>query len=150
MTKFLGKISQFEFLVMTEKNIFVYKLLLLLNISDFNLFYVKVATPLKKVTTSFPANPSKGWGPVKPALFWKFGWRLTPLLPRLQKEGCVCACPRYVFITLIITNFWKFQFNYYELFNEENLLKILFIKFEKSMNYRYKKDYLQSFCQTAY
>ena len=38
VTKFLGKISQFEFLVMTEKNIFAYKLFLSLNISDFNLF----------------------------------------------------------------------------------------------------------------
>ena len=33
-TKFLDKICQFEFLVMTEENIFVYKLLLSLNISD--------------------------------------------------------------------------------------------------------------------
>ena len=53
VTKFLGKISQFEFLVMTEKNIFVYKLFLPLNISDF-IFYVKIATPLKKVTPLFP------------------------------------------------------------------------------------------------
>ena len=35
---------------MTEKNIFAYKLFLSLNISDFNLFYVEIATPLKKVT----------------------------------------------------------------------------------------------------
>ena len=41
--------SQFEFLVMTEKTIFAYKLFLSLNISD---FYVKIATPLKKVTPS--------------------------------------------------------------------------------------------------
>ena len=32
VTKFLVKISQFEFLVMTERNIFVYKLFLPLNI----------------------------------------------------------------------------------------------------------------------
>ena len=38
VTKFLGKISQFEFLVMTEKNIFAYKLFLSLDISDFNSF----------------------------------------------------------------------------------------------------------------
>ena len=37
VTKFLGKISQFEFLVMSKKNIFAYKLFLPLNISDFNL-----------------------------------------------------------------------------------------------------------------
>ena len=35
VTKFLVKISQFKFLVMTEKNIFVYKHFLSLNISDF-------------------------------------------------------------------------------------------------------------------
>ena len=57
-TKFLVKISQFQFLVMTEKNVFVYKLFLSLNISDFSLsfFLVKIATPLKKVTPSFPAT----------------------------------------------------------------------------------------------
>ena len=46
VTKFLVKISQFEFLIMTEKHIFVYKLFLSLNTSDFSLFfYVKIATP---------------------------------------------------------------------------------------------------------
>ena len=30
---------------------------------------MKIATPLKKVTPSFPATPSKSWGPVKPPLF---------------------------------------------------------------------------------
>ena len=54
VTKFLNKISQFEFLVMTEKNIFDYKLFLSLNISDF-IFYVKIATP--------------SWDPVKLPLF---------------------------------------------------------------------------------
>ena len=39
-TKFLVKISQFNFLVMMEKNIFIYKPFLLLNISDFSLFFV--------------------------------------------------------------------------------------------------------------
>ena len=58
VTKFLVKISQFEFLVTTEKNIFAYKLFLSLNISDFNLFFMwKLQTPLKKVTPSFPATP---------------------------------------------------------------------------------------------
>ena len=36
VTKFLGKISQFEFLVMTDKFFFAYKLFLSLNIWDFN------------------------------------------------------------------------------------------------------------------
>ena len=50
VTKFLLKISQFEL----QKNIFAYKLFLSLNISDL-FFYVKIATPLKKVTP-FPAT----------------------------------------------------------------------------------------------
>ena len=48
---------------MTEKNVFAYKLFLLLDISDFNFFfYVKIEPPpppLKKVTPSFSATPSK-------------------------------------------------------------------------------------------
>ena len=63
-----------ENLVVTEKNIFAYKLFLLLNISDFNFFfYVKIApplpSPLKKVIPSFSASTSKSWGPVKPPFF---------------------------------------------------------------------------------
>ena len=42
---FLVKISQFKFLVMTEKNIFVYKLFLWLNILDFSLFLCKNCNP---------------------------------------------------------------------------------------------------------
>ena len=38
VTKFVRKISQFEFLVMTEKNSFAYKLFLSLIISDFSFF----------------------------------------------------------------------------------------------------------------
>ena len=40
VTKFLVKVSQFEFLVMAEKNIVVYKLFFSLNISDFTLFFM--------------------------------------------------------------------------------------------------------------
>ena len=57
VTKFLVKISQFKFLDMTEKNIFVYKLFLLLNISDFSLFFnVKTATP-RNDHPLFSSNP---------------------------------------------------------------------------------------------
>ena len=46
VTKFFVKISQFKFLVVTEKNIFVYKPYLSLNNSDFTLFFnVKTAGP---------------------------------------------------------------------------------------------------------
>ena len=85
--KFLVKISQFGFLVMTEKNTFVYKLFLSLNISDFSVFFcffvlVKIATLqppfLKKVTPSFPATPSQSWGPVKPFPFLKIWLEVQP------------------------------------------------------------------------
>ena len=58
VTKILVKISQFESLVMTEKNIFAHKHFLSLNISDFNLFFMwKLQTPpQKKVTPLFPSN----------------------------------------------------------------------------------------------
>ena len=46
VTKFFGKIPQFEFLVMTEKNVFGYKLFLSLNISDFIRFFLcETCTP---------------------------------------------------------------------------------------------------------
>ena len=48
ITKFLVKVSQFQFFVTTEKNIFIYKRFLSLNISDFSfIFYLKIAPPLK-------------------------------------------------------------------------------------------------------
>ena len=53
---------------MTEKKFFAYKPFFPLNISDFNFFFVKIATtPLKKVTPRLSQQPpSKRWGPVKP------------------------------------------------------------------------------------
>ena len=65
VTKFLVKISKFEFLVMTEKNIFVYKLLSL-NISGFTLFLCK------------------NYNPPPPPLFWKLGRRFNPPAERGQ------------------------------------------------------------------
>ena len=56
LTKFLVKIFQFEFLVMIEKNIFVYKPFLLLNISDLSLFFFK-----KKLQ---PLPPEKDYSPL--------------------------------------------------------------------------------------
>ena len=85
-TKFLVKISQFEFLVMTKKNISVYKLFLPLNISDFSLFvcffFVCVCEncnppPFPSPSLNYPplflhpTPPSQNWGPVKPLLFEK-------------------------------------------------------------------------------
>ena len=86
VTKSFGKISQFELLIMTEKNIFAYKLFLSLNISDFNLFFMwKLQPPWKKSPPLSQQPPSKSWGPVKPPPFRKFGWRLNP--SPLQKGG---------------------------------------------------------------
>ena len=58
VTKILVDISQFNFLVVTEKNVFAYKLFLSLNISDFNLFFMwkSQPPPLKNVTSLFPSN----------------------------------------------------------------------------------------------
>ena len=75
--KFLIKISQFKFLVMTEKNIFANKLFLALNISDFSVFLCKNCTPSptpKKVTPLSQQPFSRNWDPVKPSLF-KIWWR---------------------------------------------------------------------------
>ena len=47
-TKFLVKSSQFKFLVNTDKNIFVYKLVLSLNLSDFSLFFTQKLRPQPK------------------------------------------------------------------------------------------------------
>ena len=71
VTKFVGKIPHLEFLVMTEKNIFAYKLFLSLNISDFNLFFMwKLQPSWKKSPPLSQQPPSKSWGPVKsPHLF---------------------------------------------------------------------------------
>ena len=58
-TKLLGGISQFQFLVMTEKNILAYKLFLSLNISYFNLFLCENCNPCyKNVTNLFLSKPS--------------------------------------------------------------------------------------------
>ena len=48
LTKFLVKLSQFKFLVNTDKNIFAYKLFLSLNISDFSLFFGQKLDPEQK------------------------------------------------------------------------------------------------------
>ena len=54
ITKFLAKISQFEFLVMTKIFLFIDSFCHLL--FQILVFYIKIATPLKKVTPSFPAT----------------------------------------------------------------------------------------------
>ena len=48
VTKFLVKLSQFKFLVNTDKNVFVYKFFSSLNISDFSLFFMEKLEPQQK------------------------------------------------------------------------------------------------------
>ena len=59
VTKFLGKISQFEFLVITEKKCFCLKTFFVIKYFRFSfIFYVKIATPLPKIIHPlFPSNP---------------------------------------------------------------------------------------------
>ena len=109
VTKFLVKISQFKFLVMTKKNSFVYKLFLLLNISDFSLVCLlcKICTtppppspPPEKSHTPLSSNP-----PLKieipsnppPSLFWKFGRRPTPAAERVGCTPCIWAWTHALF-----------------------------------------------------
>ena len=80
VTKFLNKIFQFEFN-------FVYKLFLLLNISDFgSIFFVKLATlpPLKKVIYFFPSNSLSKLRSCQALPFWKFCREFNS---SQQKEG---------------------------------------------------------------
>ena len=82
VTKFLVRIPQFKFLVMTEKNFFcrwVFQILVY-----FLCFYVKTGTPPeKKIPSSFPATPPPPLPPQKlrscqSSPLWKFGRRLNP------------------------------------------------------------------------
>ena len=70
ITKFLAKVFQFEFFVITEKNIFVYKIFLSLNISDFSLYFMWKLQPISKRSPTLSHQPSsENQGPVKPMLF---------------------------------------------------------------------------------
>ena len=93
---------------MKEKNIFAYKLFLLLNISDFNLFLCENCNP--PIPPSNP--PLSQQPPLKVEVLssppsWRFGWRLNPL----QKGG---RCPLWYFpllITAPTTHFSNFHFS---------------------------------------
>ena len=81
VTKFLVKFSKFHFLVMIEKNIFIYKLFL--NISDFSLFFMQKLNPLlKKVSPLVPCNPALKVEVLSVQLFNNFVAGSTPLAER--------------------------------------------------------------------
>ena len=77
ITKFLVKVSQSEFFVMTEKNIFVSKLFLSLNFQIF-IFYVKITTLPRKDHPLFSTKPFLKIKVLSSPPFWKFGWRFNP------------------------------------------------------------------------
>ena len=86
VTKLLLEISQFEFLAMTEKIFFAYKLFLSLSISDLNLFFMwkLQPSPLKKVTLLFPSNTPLKVEVLPSPLFGNLGGGSTP---SAQAEG---------------------------------------------------------------
>ena len=85
VTKFLCKISQFEFLVITTKNIFAYKLFLSLNISDFNLLCDNCTPTHWRKSPPLSQQPPLKVVVLSSLPFFKFGWRLnTPPLPPPQ------------------------------------------------------------------
>ena len=89
----MGKIYHFEFLVMTEKNIFAYKLLLSLNMSDSDLFFMwklQPPPPWKKSPHLSQQPPSESWGLVKPPpLFANLVGDSTPSAERGKGGGGV-------------------------------------------------------------
>ena len=88
VTKFLVKISQFEFLVMTEQNIFLYKLFFLIKYFRFQfIFYVNIAPPLKKSPPFFPATPSKVEVLSSPPPFLQFWLEVQPCPPAERGGG---------------------------------------------------------------
>ena len=93
----MGKISQFEFLIMTEKNIFAYKFFLSLNISDF-IFYVKIATPHERNHPSLSQQPPLKVKVLSSPPFWKFGWRLNTPLKKGGGAHYESMCPNMPFL----------------------------------------------------
>ena len=98
---------------MTEKNIFVYKLFLSLNNSNFSLFFflflVKLQSPLKKVTPSFPATPSQKLRScqVPPPLFENLVGGSTP---PAERRGCTLCTHLHYLISSLSHLCWEIEF----------------------------------------
>ena len=93
VTKFLVKISQFKFLVMTEKHFWFINFFghYIFQISVYFLF--KNFNSLKKVTPSFSTTPSKWWSPVR-----------SPLC----NGACIlCFCCIFLFLLAFTTNIFS-------------------------------------------
>ena len=83
VTKFFVKISQFEFLVRTEKNICVYENILVY-------IYVKTATLLKKITSLFPSNLLLKVEVLLSRPFLKIWLEVQPLPQQKGGRGTLC------------------------------------------------------------
>ena len=111
----MTKISQFEFLVMTEKNIF-----LSLNVSGFKLFFMwklQPPHPWKKSPPLSQQPPSKSLRPVKAPLFENLvgGWALPPSAEKGRVHTMLSGKNVSIFLPLIpaiyrIVNAPKFCF----------------------------------------
>ena len=93
VTKFLGKICPYEFLVMTEKNIFVFFVIKYFRFYFFLCENCKPPpAPLWKKSSPFPLNsPSKSWGPAKSPLTFLKIWLEVQLPPPPSAERGPCT-----------------------------------------------------------
>ena len=97
ITKFFVKIPHFEFLVVTEKNIFVYKPFLTLNFQILIYFLCENCSPPPgKSNPLFPSNPTLKTEVLLSLHFWKI-WLAVQRPPSpLQNEGSA----QYVYVKL--------------------------------------------------
>ena len=88
VTKFLVEISQFKFLVVAKKNIFVFKLFFIIKYLRFQFtFHVKTATPLL-------SRKMNVHNMIMQDLFQK-----DNVLSVFDRWFCQCVCPRMFFLT---------------------------------------------------
>ena len=117
----LVKTSQFEFLVMTEQNLLVYKLFFALNIPNFSFFISKLQPPWKR-SPLLPQQPLLKIGPVNPTLsFWKLGMFNLPPSPSLSRMGGCTPCITLQFMICFEIN--QLGLNLFQPISMETVLK---------------------------
>ena len=104
VTKFLGKICPYEFLVMTEKNIFVFFVIKYFRFYFFLCENCKPPPPhSEKNHPPFPLTPLLKVevlsSPPPPPPFWKFGWRFNCPPPPLSRKGAMHTMLKYLYIS---------------------------------------------------
>ena len=103
VTKFLGKICPYEFLVMTEKNIFVFFVIKYFRFYFFLCENCKPPPPhSEKNHPPFPLTPLLKVevlsSPPPHPPFWKFGWRFN-CPPPLSRKGAMHTMLKYLYIS---------------------------------------------------